>query len=88
MVERERRAWQGDMPVEEVSSYSTLSFTFLRSFFQLLEEIAMYTIIIKTLIRWAVMNASALSGSWSSLLRGTPSLMQRCCIVLDGKLKY
>ena len=88
MVERERRAWQGDMPVEEVSSCSTLSLTFLRSFFQLLEEIAMYTIIIKTLIRWAVMNASAPSGSWSSLLRGTPSLMQRCSIVLDGKLKY
>ena len=33
MVERERRAWQGDMPVEEVSSYSTLAFAFLRSLF-------------------------------------------------------
>ena len=43
MVERERRAWQGDMPVEEVSSYFTLSLTFLRSHFSLLEEIAMYT---------------------------------------------
>ena len=45
----------------------------------------MYTIIIKTLIRWAVMNASAPSGSWSSSRRDTPSLMQRCSIVLDGK---
>ena len=33
------------------------------------------------------MNASAPSGSWSSSRRGTPSLMQRCSIVLDGKAK-